>query len=338
MDKETLDKIHQSRANPHGMTILVFDLMFFGYAIFFVMRNWLVAEQHASFPVIVCVETLACALLYITLSPLWLPRFPGMTTQPSTTEWFKEYWKRNIVGKTLWMYEVQTSASNVIPTTFEMRYLICDRREILKANEARIGLRIPLGGWWRSKRTLFIFEKDTPPEAHTAWRASSDLLIESGSTKFRVKLTDEHSQTLEIDPHEFVRTVTFHSMRGGGYPAFAWETLLQRMDEDYRGSCQKNDRLEMNLRGVDEKLELARTELKTINDRYQSDITEIKAMHLDRFITSLDQTKRFIKSKEAQAIREWAIALAIETLPPKHPVRERYEQKNPAPAEAETGT
>lgn len=333
MDKETLDKIHQSRANPHGMTILVFDLMFLGYAIFFVMRNWLVAEQHASFPVIVCVETLACALLYITLSPLWLPRFPGMTTQPSTTEWFKEYWKRNIVGKTLWMYEVQTSASNVIPATFEMRYLICGRREFLTADEASIGLRIPLGGWWRDKRTLFLLDPINPPEVHTGWRTSSDLRVD-GCDKLSVKLTDEHLRSLEVDPYEFVRTVTFLRRRGS-YPAFTWDGLLRNADKANRLSRRVIDKLTGTLREAEENFETQRDASWTAREE---ELTASAVRIFVEIIDRLDATKRFIKSKQAQDIRQWAIGELLKVLPANDPLRDRYEQKNPAPAEAETGT
>ncbi len=348
MNELPISEIEKRRAIPHGTLCLFLALLPPILVELLLARMWYqttdFSAKHTSIILPLFATLIPFLGLCYFLTPILLPRPAGRTDPIGVVVWLQTYWKRNVIGETLWLcVEKRECEPMDSPEENLVRHFFTGKFDGPPAsvNSTR-ALRIPLGGWFRGdEQALFslgwTFGHGNSWKNSHSWKVSGTRLHNG---YFDVRLEDGDKQSLWIDPLSFINIVAFRwsVLIGKTYSPLNWSCLLtwseMSLDEG-KMHCQQ---LRKCLRETKTELELSRSELENVRSSAWFELVETKAALLRAFIARLDGTKRFIKSKQAQAIRQWAIDTAIETLPPKYPLREQYEQKEPAPTEAETGT
>lgn len=234
---------------------------------------------------------------------------------------FLGYWRRNIVSYRVafWLKDGQLCYG------VYLRGQSTDLCQRLKV-EPDVGpiVVLALGGWFHSSCfyqsfvSWFSGESGNPDERRkSGWRVQPDW----SCSDVRARFTDCYGDAVNIPVEEFLRRK--------GDPAFVdafrigWRLIFQ-------AAVNKIDQLRREGKWSIERLEWCQNEVVEL--RGQRDMlagavqewAEKYAVLLIGMIEQLDATKRFIKSKQAKAIREEMVAELLGMLPAEDPRRQKY--------------
>lgn len=218
----------------------------------------------------------------------------GATLVESPYTWLARYWQRNVVGKTLWLWRTGEQGLN---GTVTRRGVDFDRRSHMppKLSRPTAIIGIPLGGWFRGKFEGLKFT-DSRGDLTNKWTAHNSgasirlLVMTDNDALVEIRGTDGRSLTQLpiLVALEFVNRFA---------EAIDFQWAMGQVALFYHPNMMLAELL----------LESAKISEEMWKQRrlHKEEVISL----IDDVVAQLTATKRFIKSKEAEAIRDRLLAL-----------------------------
>ena len=249
-------------------------------------------EQWALVALIPCAGLMAiCALrlfFFDVLDYFFMPELGHVTV----FGWLSRYWQRNVVGNTLWLWRI----GEKLEGTVLRRGVEFNRKAHLppKLSQPIAVIGIPLGGWFRNDNRLITFIDDN--YMGVSGRLNENTLVRlvmmtNGQAMIELRgATDGSRMRLSIlDALDFLqRTIDAVGI-------VEWHNIF------FREPMWMLQRV----------LEVEARQLEWAQKRFDDMVVEHKKETIaliDDVVRDLNATKRFIKSKEAEAIRDRLLA------------------------------
>ncbi|MFA6053639.1 MAG: hypothetical protein WC762_13735 [Methylobacter sp.] len=224
--------------------------------------------------------------------------------------WLKAYWHRNVAGFEIWCYYLPDP-----PLPPHVIYL----REHWRDPEIQKGFAIilPLGGWFNRPRIICsqsYCPNDIPANEMLAeWRVKL-VAIHEATKVVIVRLEDRYGDRVSTSAENALQILNEFVARLKGLSG-DWGAILSRYIIDVECGTRKLAELQAKL----DELAVRWNQLANDDIQLENEFSDF----IETSIGLLDQSKRFIQSKQAQAIREWFVAeLNRRHLPLHDPQRE----------------
>ena len=283
------------RAMPRAVLKMFGVVAFVGVLVYVYFRSLQLVyagEKWALVTLIPCAGLLAIgALRLFVFDVIEFFFIPGLS-HATVFGWLKRYWQRNVVGNTLWLWRLDGRLEG----TVLRRGVAFDRKVHLPPKLPRpiaiIG--IPLGGWFRNDNRLITFIDDN--YMGVSGRLNENTLVRlvmmtNGQAMIELRgATDGSRMRLSIlDALDFLqRTIDAVGI-------VEWHNIF------FREPMWMLQRV----------LEVEARQLEWAQKRFDDMVVEHKKETIaliDDVVDDLNATKRFIKSKEAEAIRDRLLA------------------------------
>jgi len=282
------------RAMPRAVLKMFGVVAFVGVLVYVYFRSLQLVyagEKWALVTLIPCAGLLAIgALRLFVFDVIEFFFIPGLS-HATVFGWLKRYWQRNVVGNTLWLWRLDGRLEG----TVLRRGVAFDRKVHLPPKLSRpiaiIG--IPLGGWFRSGNRMIAI--------HSIYYTADGRANESTRVRL-VNMTVDYA-TIEL------RGATDGSrMRLSILDAL---DFLQRTIDAVGIVEWHNIFFREPMWMLQRVLEVEARQLEQAQKRFDDMVVEHKKETIaliDDVVRDLNATKRFIKSKEAEAIRDRLLA------------------------------
>ena len=230
------------------------------------------------------------AIIFLTVALFMSVFFPLFCSHP--IKWLRDYWRRNVRGCSIAVFK--DDAGNC---QMEGPYT----REIIRTGMWPISLILPLGGWFN--RAYILCAKN--------YVGKPGVNADEHLSKWRVELVALHVHTEAV-------TVRLVDRLGDRVTVSAKDALeiLERFSARLEGCTNTWD-------AVVSYILIAERVRTAERDEAQHQLKDAIAQIVGA-VDHLDATKRFIKSKQAQAIRRGLVCELNRLLPPDDPRREKY--------------
>lgn len=233
--------------------------------------------------------------------------------------WLQAYWHRNVVGYEIWCVYLPDSSSppHIIYLRESWRNPVIERG---------FAIILPLGGWFN--RPQIVCSQSYRPnksikacEELAKWRV--ELVAICVETKaIIVRLEDRQGDRIQMSVENALQVLNEFAAQLKAW-SNTWGAILSSFIIDKECGARKLAELQAKL---DEQNAKALEQVAALGDLKGTVAFQTKETLtlIETAIQRLDGTKRFINSKQAQAIREWLVEELFKRIPADDHRRETY--------------
>ena len=246
-------------------------------------------------------------------------------------KWLKAWWDRNVDGYNAWFWIRVDGGVNpdvgILVTRRNVQFRVLRPFDSV----GTVFLSVPLGGWFRwNKRVrngLYLVESYGTARV---WRVRVDQPVAHFANSHHpcIEVIDDFGDKVSLTVSGAMQFI--HENHGGVGGSQEWRNAVPRfvrLLRETRQTLVSERRHTETLRQQVAHLQEAFQRVSAAQAQDQNGVFLL----LEEIIQRLDASKRYIKSKQAQALRVWLVERLLVLLPPNDPRRNRYAPNQVAP-------